>query len=51
MAGTIKNNMIAIIKNEEDVPMIWAELVKRTYPPHAIPWEAEATWAGKTAGI
>ena len=33
MAGTIKNSMIAIIKNEEDVPMIWQELVKRTYPP------------------
>ena len=48
MAGTIKNNMIAIIKPEEDVPMIWQEMVKRTYPAHAQPWEAEATWAGKT---
>ena len=48
MAGSIKNNMIAIIKPEEDVPMIWQELVKRTYPPHAQPWEKEATWAGKT---
>ena len=51
MAGTIKNNMIAIIKNEEDVPMIWQELVKRTYPPAAQPWEAEATWAGKTENM
>ena len=51
MAGTIKNNMIAIIRNEEDVPMIWKELVKRTYPPHAQPWEAEATWAGKTENM
>lgn len=51
MAGTIKNNMIAIIRNEEDVPMIWKEMVKRTYPPHAQPWEAEATWAGKTANM
>ena len=34
MAGTIKNNMIAIIKNEEDVPGIWKEMVKRTYPAH-----------------
>ena len=51
MAGTIKNSMIAIIKNEEDVPMIWQELVKRTYPPQAQPWEAEATWAGKTEGM
>ena len=48
MAGSIKNNMIAIIRNEEDVPMIWKEMVERTYPPHARPWEAEATWAGKT---
>ena len=51
MAGTIKNNMIAIIKPEEDVPMIWQELVKRTYPPSAQPWEAEATWAGKTENM
>jgi hypothetical protein len=51
MAGTIKNNMIAIIKPEEDVPMIWQEMVKRTYPPSAQPWEAEATWAGKTQNM
>ena len=51
MAGTIKNSMIAIIKNEEDVPMIWQEMVKRTYPPAAQPWEAEATWAGKTQNM
>ena len=51
MAGTIENNMIAIIKNEEDVPMIWKEMVKRTYPAHAQPWEAEATWAGKTENM
>ena len=51
MAGTIKNSMIAIIKPEEEVPMIWQELVKRTYPSHAQPWEAEATWAGKTEGM
>jgi len=51
MAGSIKNNMIAIIRNEEDVPGIWKEMVKRTYPPHAQPWEAEATWAGKTEGM
>jgi len=48
MAGSIKNNMIAIIKPEEEVPMIWKEMVKRTYPSYAQPWEAEATWAGKT---
>ena len=51
MAGSIKNNMIAIIRPEEDVPMIWKEMVKRTYPPHSRPWEAEATWAGKTEGM
>ena len=51
MAGSIENNMIAIIRNEEDVPGIWKEMVKRTYPPHAQPWEAEATWAGKTENM
>ena len=51
MAGTIDNSLIAIIKPEEDVPMIWRELVERTYPEHARPWEAEATWAGKTEGM
>ena len=51
MAGSINNNMIAIIRNEEDVPEIWKEMVKRTYPPHAQPWEAEATWAGKTENM
>ena len=51
MAGTIKNSLIAIIKPEEDVPMLWREMVKQTYPKHAQPWEAEATWAGKTEGM
>jgi len=51
MAGTIDNSMIAIIMPEEDVPEIWQEMVKRTYPPHAQPWEKEATWAGKTEGM
>ena len=48
MAGSIENSMIAIIHNEEDVPMIWQEIVKRTYPAHAVPWEAEASWVGRT---
>ena len=39
MAGSIKNNMIAIIKPEEDVPMIWRTMAERTYPPHAVPWD------------
>ena len=51
MAGTIDNSMIAIIKPEDDVPMIWQEMVKRTYPAAAQPWEAEATWAGKTQNM
>ena len=51
MAGTIDNSMIAIILPEEDVPQIWQEMVKRTYPPEAQPWEKEATWAGKTEGM
>jgi len=51
MAGSIENSMIAIIKPEDEVPMIWQEMVKRTYPPHAQPWEKEATWAGKTEGM
>jgi glycogen synthase len=51
MAGTIENSLIAIIKPEEEVPMIWREMVKRTYPKNAQPWEAEATWAGKTEGM
>jgi hypothetical protein len=48
MAGSIKNSMIAIIKPEEDVPMMYREMVERTYPPAARPWEAEASWAGRT---
>ena len=53
MAGSIKNNMIAIIHNEEDVPKMWQEMAQRTYRnmPHAIPWEKEAFWAGHTEGM
>ena len=51
MAGSIKNNVIAIIKPEEEVPMLWKEMVKRTYPASAQPWEAEASWAGRTEGM
>ena len=48
MAGTIENSMIAIIKPEDDVPMIWRVMAERTYPQSAVPWEAEAGWAGRT---
>ena len=51
MAGSIKNSMIAIIMPEEKVPGLWREMVERTYPASAVPWEAEATWAGKTEGM
>jgi hypothetical protein len=51
MAGTIENSLIAIIKPEDDVPMIWRVLAERTYPEHAVPWEAEAGWAGRTEGM
>ena len=51
MAGTINNSMIAIIKPEDEVPELWQEMVERTYPPAAQPWEKEATWAGKTKGM
>ena len=48
MAGTIENSMIAIIKPEDEVPMIWRVMAERTYPESAVPWEAEAGWAGRT---
>ena len=51
MAGTIDNSLIAIIKPEEDVPNLWREMAERTYPKSAVPWEAEAGWAGRTEGM
>ena len=51
MAGTIENSMIAIIKPEDEVPMIWRVMAERTYPEHAVPWEAEASWAGRTENM
>jgi len=51
MAGTIDNSMIAIIKPEEDVPQVWRDIVEKTYPKSAVPWEAEAKWAGMTQGM
>jgi hypothetical protein len=51
MAGTIENSLIAIIKPEEEVPMVWRVLAERTYPKSAVPWEAEAGWAGRTEGM
>ena len=51
MAGTIDNSMIAIILPEEDIPTIWREMAERTYPESAVPWEAEASWAGRTEAV
>jgi len=51
MAGTIENSLIAIIMPEEDVPMIWRVMAERTYPESAVPWEAEAQWAGRTENM
>ena len=51
MAGTIDNSFIAIIMPEDTVPMIWRELAERTYPKSALPWEAEASWAGRTESM
>ena len=51
MAGSIDNSMIAIILPEESVPSIWREITEKTYPKSAVPWEAEAMWAGKTEGM
>ena len=48
MAGSIENSLVAIIKPEDEVPMIWRVMAERTYPEHAVPWEAEAGWAGRT---
>jgi len=53
MAGTIDNNFIAIIMNEEDVPSMYQAIAKSAYKstPEAIPWEKEAYWAGHTEGM
>ena len=53
MAGTIKNSLVALIHPEESVPDVWREITEKTYKdiPSSIPWEAEATWAGKTEGM
>jgi len=51
MAGTIDNSMIAIIKPEDEVPMLWSDMVESAYPESSWPWEKEATWAGKTEGM
>ena len=51
MAGSIENSLIAIIMPEESVPVVWRVMAERTYPKSAVPWEAEAGWAGRTEGM
>jgi hypothetical protein len=51
MAGSINNTLIAIIMPEEAVPVVWRVMAERTYPKSAVPWEAEASWAGRTEGM
>ena len=53
MAGSIKNNSIAIIRNEEDVPQAYVLATNIAYAsqPQAIPWEKEAKWAGGTPNM
>ena len=51
MAGSIENSLIAIIKPEDEVPMVWRVMAERTYPKSAVPWEAEAGWAGRTENM
>ena len=51
MAGSIDNSLIAIIMPEDEVPMVWRVMAERTYPSNAVPWEAEAGWAGRTENM
>ena len=51
MAGTIENSMIAVIRDDKDVPQEFKLLVEIQYPPSARPWEQEAKWAGETPGM
>ena len=51
MAGSIKNSLIALIFPENKVPGVWRDIVEKTYPKSAVPFEAEAKWAGRTEGM
>ena len=50
MAGTIDNNLIAVIHDDDEVPGFFIEQAKATYPDNVVPWEQEALWAGRTEG-
>ena len=49
--ASLDNEFTAIIHSEENVPAVWRMIAEKTYPEHAVPWEAEAMWAGKTQGM
>ena len=51
MAGTLDNSFIAVIHHPDVVPerfRVSAEVRYGLFSPKAIPWEAEAIWAGNT---
>ena len=49
--ASLDNQFTAIIHPEESVPEVWRLIAEKSYPKHAVPWEAEAIWAGKTQGM
>lgn len=51
MAGSIDNTFIAVIRNEDDIPQLWKDMAADVYPASALPWEQEATWAGREEGM
>ena len=51
MAGSIDNTFIAVIKNDKDIPQLWKDMAADIYPPTVLPWEQEATWAGREEGM
>ena len=51
MAGSIDNTFIAVIRNSDDIPQIWKDMAADVYPANALPWEQEATWAGREEGM
>lgn len=51
MAGSIHNNYIAVILDDETIPQIWKDMATDLYPSQAVPWEQEATWAGREEGM
>jgi len=51
MAGSIDNTFIAVIRDSDDIPQIWKDMAADVYPANALPWEQEATWAGREEGM